>query len=104
MAAINALRQAFLDLLDDTQFVIDSFSITIIEFKKAYFSKARSYWRSYGASFDKIATKAQTIFGYNLHLLVTLNGLILDFELTVANQADLVASLELFDQQQAKRC
>ncbi len=37
----------------------------------------------------------QTIFGYKLHLLVTLGGLILNFELAPANASDLNVGFEL---------
>ncbi len=39
-----------------------------------------------------------TIFGYKLHLLVTMNGLILDFELAPASAADLHIGLELLSE------
>lgn len=95
---INALRQAILKLLDlaqDRQCAIDSLPLTIIEFKKAHFAPSRSYWKSRGARYGKVATKKQTIFGYKLHLLVTLNGVIVDFELAGANEADLTVGVEL---------
>jgi hypothetical protein len=99
MGAINLIRCALLNLLDlaqDQQGAIDSLPLPVIEFKKAYFSPARSYWKSQGARYGKVPTKKQTIFGYKLQLLVTLNGVILDFELAGANQADLTVGV-LFD-------
>jgi hypothetical protein len=55
-------------------------------------------WRAFGAAFGKVPTKKQTIFGYRLHLLITLGGLVLDFELTPANTTDLEAGFELLSQ------
>ena len=37
--------------------------------------------------FGKVVTKKQTSFGYTLHLLVTFNGVILDFHLAPAHVA-----------------
>ncbi len=49
----------------------------------------------YGATFGKVASKKQTIFGYKLHLLMTLSGVILDFELAPAHVPDLTVGAEL---------
>ena len=103
MGAINLIRCALLNLLDlaqDQQAAIDSLPLPVIEFKKAYFSPARSYWKSQGARYGKVPTKKQTIFGYKLQLLVSLNGVILDFALAGANQADLVVGEELLQSHQ----
>lgn len=43
-------------------------------------------------------SKKQTIYGYKLHLLITLEGLILDFELAPANASDLAVGVELLSQ------
>ena len=102
MGAINQIRQALLSLLDlaqDQQTALDSLPLPVIEFRQAHYSAARSYWSSQGARYGKVATKKQTIFGYKLQLLVTLNGVIVDFELAGANQADLRVGLELLENQ-----
>jgi len=103
MGVINLIRQAILNLLDlaqDQQTAIDSLPLPVIEFKKAHLAASRSYWSSQGAGYGRVASKKQTIFGYKLHLLVTLNGVILDFELAGANQADLPVGLELLESHQ----
>ncbi|NWJ45462.1 MAG: IS982 family transposase [Chloroflexi bacterium] len=100
MGAINSIRQSLLALLDlaqDQQTVLDSLPLPVIEFRQAHFSPARSYWSSQGARYGKVATKKQTIFGYKLQLLVTFNGVIVDFELAGANQPDLRVGLELLE-------
>ena len=43
-------------------------------------------WQARGAKFGKVPSKSETIFGYKLHLLVAMNGVILDFELAPANE------------------
>jgi hypothetical protein len=53
---------------------------------------------TFGATFGKVVTKKQTIFGYRLHLLITLGGLILDFEMTPANATDLEAGFEMLSE------
>jgi hypothetical protein len=55
-------------------------------------------WKAHGARFGKVPSKSQTIFGYKLHLLVTLGGVILDFELAPANLTDLTVGFELLSQ------
>lgn len=52
-------------------------------------------WKAHGATFGRIASKKQVIFGYRLHLLLTLGGVILDFELAPANAGDLQVGYEL---------
>jgi hypothetical protein len=55
-------------------------------------------WPAYGTTFGKIPSRSETIFGYRLHLLITLNGTILDFELAPANVADLEDGFELLSE------
>ena len=56
-------------------------------------------WQAHGAAFGKVPTKKQTIFGYKLHLLVTLNGVIRDFVLAPANASDVSVGAELLGEQ-----
>jgi hypothetical protein len=97
-AAFNLLRRAVLGMLDlaaDRQTVVDSLPVPVLQFHLVPHSPAVSTWKSDGAAFGKVPTKKQTIFGYKLHLLVTLSGVILDFELAPANVCDLLAGEEL---------
>ncbi|GAC1648491.1 MAG: IS982 family transposase [Herpetosiphon sp.] len=94
--AFNLIRQAVLRLLDlaqDRQCAIDSLPIPVIQFHSVPGSTGD--WKAHGATYGKVSSKQQTIFGYKLQLLVTLNGVILDFELAPANAADLTVGLEL---------
>ena len=45
-------------------------------------------WAAYGARFGQCPTKKQTVSGYKLHCVMTLGGVILDFVLAGANEAD----------------
>ena len=61
-------------------------------------SSSSADWKAYQATYGKAITKKQTFFGYRLHLLITMSGLILDFELTPANSTDLEAGFELLSE------
>ena len=98
MQALIDLRRvalAQLDLAADRQCAIDSLPVPVMLFHLVPSSPATSDWRAAGATFGKVASKKQTIFGYKLHLLVTLGGVILDFELAPANRTDLEVGAEL---------
>jgi hypothetical protein len=100
MWVINVMRRlllAHLDIAQDNQCVIDSLPISVVHFHLVPASTAE--WPAYGATFGKVSTKKQTIYGYKLHLLVTLNGVIRDFELAPANVTDLEAGFELLTEQ-----
>ena len=99
MLVINQIRRMLLAqtaLSLDPQCVIDSVPIPVGQFHLA--PSVRGGWPTYGPDFDKIPAKKETIFGYKLHLLVTLGGLILDFELTPASVPDLTIGSELLAQ------
>jgi hypothetical protein len=96
--AINDLRRVALTLLDlahDRQAVIDSLPVPVMHFHLVPSSTNTSTWRAAGASFGKLSSKKQTIFGYKLHLLVTRGGVILDFVLAPANVHDLPVGADL---------
>ncbi len=94
--AINLLRCVLLrslDLAQDQQCLIDSLPVPAVQFHLVPGSTGD--WKAHSATYGKAVTKKQTFFGYRLHLLITLRGLILDFELTPANCSDLEAGVEL---------
>src|SRR5262249_30201359 len=96
MNAFNILRQTVLRALDlsaDGQCAIDSLPVPVVKFHLVPGSSGD--WASHGADFGRIASKKLTIFGFKLHLLVSLGGLILDFELAPASAADLMVGAEL---------
>jgi hypothetical protein len=96
MYAFNLIRRvvlSYLDVAQDRQGVIDSLPIPVVQFHLV--PSSTGDWAAYGATFGKVSSKKQTIFGYKLHLLIALGGLILDFELAPANTTDLEAGIEL---------
>ena len=99
MQAFNLIRQIILPSLDvahDQQCVIDSLPVPVMQFYLVPASSAD--WKAQAATFGKVSSKHQTIFGYKLHLLVRLNGVILDFELAPANEVDLEVGAELLSE------
>jgi hypothetical protein len=99
MFVINLIRRTllgWLDLAQDRQCLIDSLPVPVVQFYLVPGSTGD--WKAHGARFGKVSSKNQTIFGYKLHLLVTLGGVILDFELAPANATDLAVGVELLSQ------
>lgn len=97
-AAINHIRRiglGRLDLAQDKQCVIDSLPIEVVQFHLV--PSSTGDWDAYGADFGKCPTKKKTIYGYRLHLLITLGGTILDFELTSADVDEREAARDLFE-------
>jgi hypothetical protein len=96
--AFNLIRRVIVEALgvaEDHQGVLDSLPVPVIGFHLVPGSSAASTWRAAGASFGRVPTKKQTIFGYRLHLLVSLGGIIRDFELAPAHASDLSVGTEL---------
>lgn len=95
--AFNQVRKAILPKLElslDPHCIIDSLPIEVVQFHLV--PSSTGDWKGYGAAFGKVPSKnGQTIFGYKLHLLTTLSGLILDFELAPANETDLTAGHDI---------
>lgn len=99
MLAINLIRKTILQHLDlsrDGHCVIDSLPVPVVAFHLVPSSSGD--WAAHGARFGKVSSKKETIFGYKLHLLITLSGVILDFELAPANVTDLKVGEELLSQ------
>ncbi len=91
----NVVRRAVLGLLDlasDRYCAVDSLPVPVVGFHLAPVCSRE--WAAYGASFGKVASKRQTIYGYKLHILATLGGVILDFELAPAHVSELEAGEE----------
>ena len=97
--AFNLIRRILLnnlDLAQDRQCVIDSMPVPVMNFHLVPSSSGD--WAAYGATYGRVSSNKQTIYGYKLHLLVTLGGLILDFELAPANYGDLEVGFELLNE------
>ena len=99
MQAFHLIRRVVLQTLDiaqDRQCVIDSLPLPVVQFYLVPGSTAD--WKAYGSTFGKVPSRHQTIFGYKLHLLIALNGTLLDFVLAPANQFDLEVGFELLSE------
>ena len=96
MQGFNLIRRILLgglDVAQDHQAVIDSLPVPVVQFYLVPGSTGD--WAAHGARFGKVASRQETIFGYKLHLLVTLGGVILDFVLAPANVTDLEVGVEM---------
>lgn len=96
MYAINQIRQivlASLDVAQDAYGAIDGLPLPVLKFHLA--PQRTRDWDAHGATFGYCASKKQTYFGYRLNLVVTLGGVILDFELTSANADEREAAEDL---------
>lgn len=98
IATLTALRcriLATLDLAHDRQCVIDSLPVPVMGFHLVPGANNAGRWHGWGADFGRVCTKQQTIFGYKLHLLVTLGGVIRDYVLAPAHAHDVGVAPEL---------
>jgi len=96
MMAFNLIRKAVLRMLDlalDQQCIIDSLPVPVVQFYLAPGSSGD--WKAHGSTYGKVSSRKETIFGFKLHLLITMGGLILDFELAPAHATDLEVGFEL---------
>lgn len=97
---INRFRLLLLGRLDlalDRQCAIDSVPVPVMQFHLVPSSTAVADWQAAGASFGTVPSKNQTIFGYKLHLLVTLNGVIRTFVLAAASAGDIEVAPDVLD-------
>ena len=98
---LNAIRRMVLQAMEiaqDRQCIVDSLPVPVMNFHLvpgALSGYRGTEWIVNGATYGKAVSKKLTYYGYKLHLLITGNGLILDFELTSANVCDLQAGSEL---------
>jgi len=90
---------ALLDDALDRQCVIDSLPVPVIGFHLVPGAASARYWRNEGADYGRVTTKKQTIFGYKLHLLVTLTGVIRTFSLAAASAHDVMVAPELLGEE-----
>jgi hypothetical protein len=100
--AINAIRQgalAAIDVAQERRCAIDSLPVPVLQFHLVPSAAGTAGWRTDGADFGKVPTKHQTIFGFKLHLLVTLGGVIRDFVLAPASASDVAVGAGLLHEQ-----
>ena len=98
IATLSALRGrvlATLDLALDRQCVVDSLPLPVMKYHLVPGSHHAGQWRSWGADVGWVASKKQHLFGYKLHLLMTLGGVIRDYVLAPASAHDVTLAPEL---------
>jgi Transposase DDE domain len=100
MYAINHIRQivvASLDVAQDAHGAIDSLPVPVLQFHLA--PQRTRDWDAHGATYGYCASKNLPFFGFRLHLVVTLGGVILDFELTGATGDEREVAMDLLPAQ-----
>jgi hypothetical protein len=98
LPVLQVLRQRVVQHLEvshDGQCAIDSLPVPVVQFHHA--PRANRDWLMHDATFGRVSSKQLVIFGYKLHLLVTLSGVIVDFALAPAHATDLSVAVELLD-------
>lgn len=96
--AIDHIRRVTLAVLDvayDAQCVIDSLPIEVVKFHLV--PSSTGDWDAHGATYGHCATKKRTIYGYRLNLLVSVGGVILDFDLMSANADEREAARDMLE-------
>jgi hypothetical protein len=99
MHAFNLVRRMVLRVLDvaaDRQCCIDTLPVPVVQFHLV--PNASKEWAIHDACFGRVSSKKQVFFGYKMQLLVTLGGVILDFELVPSNFTDLQGGYELLQE------
>ena len=66
-------------------FVIDSFPLAVCKFGRARYCQS---FRGDGADYGKCPSKKETYFGFKVHALITLEGVITSFEITPTSTDD----------------
>jgi len=105
-ATLNAIRQGVLQMLElaeDSDCIIDSLPVPVVAFHLVPGAASRAEWQAAGADFGWIPSKKQHLFGYKLHLVVTLGGVIRDFVLAPASATDVTLAEELLRTQAGRR-
>jgi len=88
---INKVRTALVEKLvscEDT-FVLDSMPVEICKFARAKRIKICKEHEQTSPAFGYCAAQQQTYYGYKLHGVCTMGGVITDFDLSKANMADI---------------
>lgn len=78
---------------NDPLLLLDGVPLAVVS--RAHAAHASSEWRVHHASYGYSHTKRLPFFGYYVHLLVTCSGVILDWIVTPASTADVVAGDDL---------
>jgi len=97
---VTALRGRVLPALalaGDRQCVVDSVPVPVMGYPLVPGAHNAGTGRSWGADVGGIASKKQHLFGYRLHLLVTVGGVIRDYVLAPASAHDVAVAPGLLE-------
>ena len=97
---INKVRKALVEKLvsyEDT-FVLDSMPVEICKFARAKRIKICKEHEQTSPEFGFCAAQQQTYYGYKLHGVCTIEGVITDFDLSKANMSDIHYLNDIRDQ------
>jgi hypothetical protein len=86
LKVIRHLLLQQIDVAQDPYCAVDSLPIPVVQFQHA--PRASEDWRCHEAQVGYVSSKKQYIYGYRLHHLVTLRGVIVDFILVPAGYKD----------------
>lgn len=97
---INKVRRALVDKLVpyENTFVLDSMPVEICKFIRAKRIKICKEHEQTSPAFGYCAAQQQTYYGYKLHGVCTMGGVITDFDLSKANMADIHYLNDIRDQ------
>lgn len=97
---INKVRRALVDKLVpyENTFVLDSMPVEIFKFIRAKRIKICKEHEQTSPAFGYCAAQQQTYYGYKLHGVCTMGGVITDFDLSKANMADIHYLNDIRDQ------
>ena len=76
---------ALCSVFDSPYAIVDSFPLPVCKFGRAHFCRS---FRGFGADYGYCPSKKETYFGYKVHVLITLQGFITQFEVTPASIDD----------------
>ena len=76
---------ALCSVFDSPYAIVDSFPLPVCKFGRAHFCRS---FRGFGADYGYCPSKKETYFGYKVHVLITLQGFITQFEVTPASTDD----------------
>lgn len=102
--ALKWIRQVVLEQIDvaqDPYCAVDSLPLAVVQFQHA--PRASADWRCHEAQIGYVSSKKQSIYGYRLHHLVTLRGVIVDFMLVPAGYKDSEAAEEFLAAHSGRR-
>ena len=87
-STMELLREKLLSMFSifhSSYAIVDSFPLPVCKFGRAHFCRS---FRGFGADYGYCPSKKETYFGYKVHVLITLQGFITQFEVTPASTDD----------------